>query len=337
MNTNKYLMLIVTLAVSIMLVVGVLVPVIADNTGSGSGSQPAYTNVGDYYYKTPVAGETHTIKGVQDGTTVQILLDGVVLHTLTMGDEAWTVPVISYINDDSTWGNGHTYVAGYLYVPMPDDSDPTVLDNYIFSFNYDIAERYDYGSFDIDFTIEGDKLEKGGSLCTCNFYLSSSGEYTYAESPVIESDTEYLVNDAYGEFGFGTGSTPAYYRYSGFIGSGIGTDVSSVDVLLSEWHIYVVGDDYPEVDSLQYTLDSENVEQGIKLNKITVEMTWEDSQSTVTTYDVEKFIVPVQIGEDGGSSGSSMSPTLVAMLSVIPLIVVVGLIVGTIGYFIRRQ
>ena len=42
---------------------------------------------------------------------------------------------------------------------------------------------------------------------------------------------------------------------------------------------------------------------------------------------------------DFGGSGSSISvsPTISAMLSVIPLIVVVGLIVGTIGYFMRRQ
>lgn len=51
-------------------------------------------------------------------------------------------------------------------------------------------------------------------------------------------------------------------------------------------------------------------------------------------YNMSYFIVPVEIAEGGDSA---MSPTLKSMVSVIPLIVIVGLIVGTVGYFIRRQ
>ena len=42
-------------------------------------------------------------------------------------------------------------------------------------------------------------------------------------------------------------------------------------------------------------------------------------------------------GSGGSGSSTSVSPTISAMLSVIPLIVIVGLIVGTVGYFLRKQ
>lgn len=334
MNTKSFMSVIITLAVGVILTVGVLIPVIADNSGNEE-TNGGYTNTGAYYYKTPVEGETHTIAGVQDGNEIQISYDDEVLYTLTLGEEAWILPIISYINDDSTWGDGHPHIAGYQYFPFPDDSG-TSLDNYIFEFDYDLIDKTDSGS-SIDFTIQGNKVVKSGTENTCNFYLAPSGEYTYAESPIVENNMEYIICDAFGEYGLQTQSAAAYYRYSSFIGEGIGNEVSDVSIPLSEWHVFVAQGDWPEIESIQYTLDSETVEQGIKLNKVEIEATWEDSESTVTNYELTKFIVPVQIGEDGGSSGSSMSPTLVAMLSVIPLIVVVGLIVGTIGYFIRRE
>lgn len=333
MQMKNYMAVMISLAVSVILVVGVLVPIIADNSGNGD-NEPSYTNVGEYYYKTPVEGETHTIVGVHDGYEVQILYDDEVLYTLTLGEEAWILPIISYINDDSTWGDGHPHIAGYQYFPSPDDSG-TSLDDYIFEFDYDLTDKADNGG-SIDFTIQGNKVTHLGVENTCNFYLAPSGEYTYAESPIVGDDMEYIICDAFGEYELQTEGTTAYYRYSGFIGEGIGDEVSDVGITLSEWHVFVVGGGWPEVESIQYTLDSETVEQGIKLNKVHVEMTWEDSESTVTDCDLTKFIVPVQIGEGGGSSGG-MSPTLSAMLSVIPLIVVVGLIIGTVGYFIRRQ
>ena len=321
METKNFISVIITLAVGIILTVGVLIPVISDNSGNG-GNGPAYTNTGEYYYKTPVDGETHTLKGVHNDFEIQILYDEEVLHTLTMGEEAWSLPMLSFIYND------HTYVMGYTYAPYVDGN---ALDDFIDTFMYDATENSsDYYQFDIEFTVHGNEVNLGSTDCICRFYLAPSGEYTYAESPIIENDTEYIISDTYGEFDLE--NLPHWHRYANFTGSGVGTEISGITAFPSEWS----NNNWCEIESIQYTLDSETVEQGIKLNKVEIEATWEDSESTVTNYELTKFIVPVQVGE-GNSSGEGMSPTLSAMLSVIPIIVIVGLIMGAISYFIRRQ
>ena len=320
MDTKNILSVIITLVIGVILTVGVLIPVIADNSGSG-GNESAYTNTGEFYYKTPVEGETHTLKGVKNGFELQILYDDEVLHTLTLGEEAWSLPMLSFIYDD------HTYVMGYTYAPYVDG---TALDDFIDIFIYDLTENSsDYYQFNVEFTIQGNDVNYGPDHHgICRFYLAPSGEYTYAESPIIENDTEYIISDTYGEFDLEN----YWHRYANFTGSGVGTEISGITAFPSEWS----NNNWCAIESIQYTLDSETVEQGIKLNKVEIEATWEDSESTVTNYELTKFIVPVQIGSSGSSSGG-MSPTLTSMLSVIPLIVVVGLIVGTVGFFIRRE
>ena len=94
------------------------------------------------------------------------------------------------------------------------------------------------------------------------------------------------------------------------------SDQKIKDVITRETVTYVLTD-----DGKLYTCGlNDNGQQGIDT----------DGESMITEFTLHDFGEPE-------SSGNGVSPTISAMLSVIPLIVIVGLIIGTVGYFLRKQ
>lgn len=114
---------------------------------------------------------------------------------------------------------------------------------------------------------------------------------------------------------------------------------SSQEIMISspslEWRS---SDDwgYLKFMNLQYTFNTTETSNGIRLDGITIESVWGSDESLTETDTFTKFIVPTVAegsGQSGGGSGGSgLSPTLRTMLSVIPLILTVGLVIGAIGY-----
>lgn len=58
-NTNGFIVAAISIIVSIILITGVLIPVIADN--SGTERTVLYTNAGNYYYNTVTASTSTTL------------------------------------------------------------------------------------------------------------------------------------------------------------------------------------------------------------------------------------------------------------------------------------
>ena len=55
------------------------------------------------------------------------------------------------------------------------------------------------------------------------------------------------------------------------------------------------------------------------------------------TVNAMVIVAPIEITAGSGSGGSGLSPTLTTILSVIPLILTVGLVIGAIGYLRFRE
>ena len=339
MQMKNHLVMIISLAVSIILVVGVLIPVIADNSGNGS-NEPAYTNVGEYYYKTPVEGETHTIEIAVDNDGLTITYDSEPLVTETLADEMILIPL------GVTQGSIGEVLAIFEYVPyvMATEWDAywRVTSSY---FGEGITTTDNFDSFVL--TTDGNQYEYvsgyysgEGEFTLC---IAPTGDYVYANEPIVEdAETIIYLMDGSGEFKL-EDETDGYNKYDAFAGAGDCTTIlDDIEAMEFDCDYSIFNTDGTPAKYFEYQsatvsdLDTEETEYGIKINGATVTSIWEyggDEESMITA--LTHFIVPVNVGETSG--GSTVSPVITTVLSVIPLVMIVGLIVGTIGYFIRRQ
>ena len=322
MNMKNYIVAIVSLAVAIILTVGVLVPVINDSVGSGSGT--GYTNTGDYYYKTPVDGEQHTIVITKDGTNAVITFDDEPFKTIAMGNEGWVLPI--FFNDENPW-MGVIYYELYL-----DYNDPT---------QFDSDPILSIGGSSIStsrtVTINGDKATLDGNSYEydIDLYIAPTGDYVYSDQPVVTDDSTFYLIDGVFTRSVKTDLTDGIDMNISYMAKNSDLTFPTLEKIVAEKDIYGVSTDYLEADSVTVTSVNTTDQNGaVKINGIDMTVTWDDNSTEDVTFT--HLVVPVNVGSGSGSSGG-ISPTLASMLSVIPLIVVVGLIVGTVGYFIRRQ
>ena len=104
-------------------------------------------------------------------------------------------------------------------------------------------------------------------------------------------------------------------------GISVNDGIHSANVKYAQWRSYDGDGEYGEVSdgySVHITVPSADSENGYPSEEI---------DSAIG------YILPAKVSvDDGGSGGSGLSPTLKTMLTVIPLILTVGLVIGAIGY-----
>ena len=332
MQMKNYMAVMISLAVSVILVVGVLVPVIADNSSNDNNGTGGYTNTGEYYYRLAEEGENHTIEVANTGTAITITYDDVLFKTLEMGNESWIVPLIMYNTDTNTDDKAIKYLT-----EVGDSTDVSLWNSVYIGLdilNPNVSKKY---------TIQGSDISYDDNPIIENsvyMYLSNedSDDYVLSKTPVVDNPDEHIwIADAWGEFGLKTDSEDAWSKtVSDFTRTTLEQlpDYNQ-DTTPCNLEAYSVPD-YAEQETFDVTLNTSSVDSGTKIDSLVLHITMDDDSVWNTTFT--QFVVPTQAG-GGSESGSSggMSPTLSAMLSVIPLIVVVGLIIGTVAYFIRRQ
>ena len=320
MNMKNYIVAIVSLAVAIILTVGVLVPVINDSVGSGSGS--GYTNTGDYYYKTPVDGEEHTIVITKDGTNAVITFDDEPFKTIAMGNEGWVLPI--FFNDENPL-MGAIYYELYLNY-----DDPTQFDN-----DPILSIGGSQISTSRTVTINGATamIDGIGYEYDIDLYIAPTGDYVYSDKPIVADDSTFYLIDGVFTRSVKTDSADGIDMNISYMAKNSGLTFPTLEKIVAEKDIYGASSDYLEAESATVTSVNTTDQNGaVKINGIDMTVTWDNNSTEDVTFT--HLVVPVNVGSGGDSS--NISPTLASMLSVIPLIVVVGLIVGTVGYFIRR-
>lgn len=338
-DTKRFTVMIVGLAVAIILVSGLMIPVISSLGGSGT-----YTNTGEYYYKTPVEGETHTIATLYD--TEENLPTGITYdETLIVdlkGEQGFAVPVLLYTS--SRTGHDMLYTITFTRDMNFDTGElwPELYGNGVIQ---DVTQVDENGgeSGEYNASIDGKDITitKRGNSRTYDegevkFFIADKGDLVLSESPVIKEDTTYYLADMYQikEFVSSEESTQVNYGVAGKGTSG----GMSVLYPVEYFGMYKNSVSYSlDESSVTTQIDKTENEYGIKMNGIEIHSVWKNSTDATQTIDIDwtakKMIVPVTVESDGGSG---ISDTLMSLISVIPLITVVGIVLGAITILRRK-
>lgn len=332
---------VIALAIAVTVVMGMMIPIINDTINSGnsgnSGSPIApaetITNEGIVYLEAMDLNMTPIeIRNGQDNVTVN--RDGNTLYTFEKGNESWSIP----LNLDMYRGTYGSTIGLFLlsYQVFQTGDNPEGYLKHLGLIYYDYPEahidRYMYNSVaDLE---EGGyiSIATGGSsgfqmkvydsedqVTSTNdlggtHIISDNGEYAYARSPTVASDTKLIMcnvdlfNDSktiQGTTGYlsylfnlyGVGSVSSWI-------SNIETPQNILCVIPSmAWH---VGNDSGtfNFNSLEYAVNTTETNGGIKVDNVTFTSVWGDANITETNI-LDKFIVPttIELPQEGQNQG----------------------------------
>ena len=325
-DTKKFTTMVVGFAVAILLVTTLMVPVIS-SLGSNDGGS-GYTNTGETKFAnangTEIIGISlnftesyiaslsitknddvvYQIEKDMSNIPEEYDLDTLYDEYLAFGEE-WVLRLHVYC------ANGENKILSYeTYQNCTENIQDTLPDDMPY------GEINPGESYNITITISSDFTFIWGndnfSLPNVIGVIPKSGEndWVFCDKPVIDTDTVILPVHV------------EIYEDEDYMStnvSGLGTWENI------NW--------YSSPPTSTYTYHSSPYNDLIKVDMISEKYIGHNSQEVVIEYTY--FIVPAQIG-DGGGSDSNISPTLMALISVIPLITVVGIVMGAIT-IIRRN
>lgn len=333
MDVKQTTTMIIGMAVAVILVAGLMVPVIS-SLDSGTDDGETLTNTGTVYY-TPVENNS---------TTISLTTEQVIEMKLKMTIDGGTAKELG-----PEWTSENAYTSSfYPILFFTDSNNRKGVEGVLFS--------GDDGEMDAIYL-----MYRGGALYVRAIF-GETGVSSYYLYSVDSSDTATItVNNGTVTYDFPGGSVPAIngtYDYvvsdtssdKGLVLSSSAQVFADTDIIAvtSNGEVSITSDeetgDALVLDGSSFAYGSGNVENlatGMKVwgsndtDTFTLTSTDEDGTYTLTSLDstnhtITSFIVPVQIGGDG--DGTSVPPTLMAMLSVIPLITVVGIVVGAVGF-----
>ena len=335
MNVRNMTMMIISMAIAVVIVTGVLVPVIADSMSDDSSG---YTNTGDYYYKEAKEGENHVLNVDISTNVATISLDGSTLHTITLDNNGLCVPLLVGKQGEANV----IFTLSHFFMPY---GDPIEEETGLYLVPLDATAGSSDNSTTINIT---GKTIEALEITDLQFYISDTGDYVLSEAPVVsEEETIYC---SYLNQSLDPNSDPLDIKLIWLNGYGtvstIETPKSDVDAGpgifgASEYNIWQVGSNYYSClyadDGFQegdITVNTTDTANGVKLNSISATLTYDNEQSPTQTVTISKFIVPVEVGEGGGSS---MPSSIATVLPVIPLVVVIGIIMAGIGVIRMKE
>lgn len=336
-NVKGFMMLAVGLIVSTILVTGVLVPVIGDAI---EGDETTYTNTGEYYYSQAKEGENHTIVITNNTTKATITYDGEVLKEIPMGDDYWFIPLFSFIVDDEKKLCILEYIVGTgMEVPPTNDK---MLD---IPYTGGPVGWGDSGEMTISITgTQVTVSEEGGdepTPYTVDIYLSKTGEYVWADDPIINPSEPIYAMGGKGELTIDGNTRKFAYAAVGCYGLIDEMKTLLEDSILvkdcmtfngSNWQAVLPGSYAPGPENIVSDPQITEIGELDKINGINIETLWQDDSSY--DIDVQRFIVPVTVGIEGSGG---LSPSMTAVLSLVPFLIIIGITLVTIDHMIKKE
>lgn len=302
MDTKNTTTMIIGLAVAVILVAGMMIPVIS-SLGNNSGSGETYTNTGDIYF----ASGNHTLSVTAENTGTEIAVT-VTTDGTTVNEERFTGASIprTYPSHALAWGDDWVLVYDFTYADLFGSSTWTFGLRMVSS-DPDKMMQYQNTTIPSNGTV-GCELESANGTLTISYrgddtsmtgfkgMKAAQGDSVIATAPYVMSDTAFI--------GFNTED------FNGF--TVFGTIDSVTPMVEGDATVTTT----PEGSA--YLIDSITV-TGV--------------EGVEDDIPITQYIVPVQIG---GGTDSGVSDTLMSVISIIPLITVVGIVIGAIG-FIRMK
>lgn len=184
----------------------------------------------------------------------------------------------------------------------------------------------------IAFTLSDDVLSYTSSDTTAKqvsgmlAYVTSEGDYVYAHNPTVAEDTEIIIGGVTHDLATtGSATVDIGYCASGEFGS-FGSD--SVTAILDP-----SSSGGAAYQSTEVTVNSTETDGAYRVDNILFTSTWSDDSTSTATYTY--FLAPATVTVESGGGGG-VGTVLSNLLSVIPLITIVGIIVATIGWLKLR-
>ena len=320
MDIKGHSTMIIAMAIAVVVMTGVMVPVISDaldsagGGGSGSSNEP-YVNSGTAYLKAWDSNE-HQITITDSNVNVVFNYDGTDVLTMAKGSEGWCIPVIVGEHEReevSTYIVCFTYtiadgigLTNMFYLEITQDSNGIISDTWkdqIYAsaqgtvFTIEIYEEYDYKYADV--LVSGEYVSDSLTGVT-KFLSDSSGEYVYAESPVVADGTEVIQMNCYYAYSEAHGSTPSEFTIVEGFSKGdisyLGADYDNYWNIIgftNDSMIMIDGNRYALDDILSCTLSTETLDNGTRINGMTVETLWYyQSDEFTRTYTFDMYIAP---------------------------------------------
>ncbi len=330
MQVNKFMAMAVGLVVGVMLIAGVVAPVIANVSSDGGGSAKSHTNTGgsDRYSLAdentnfsvyPVAEHVISLQPdtVENRVTYEIVSDYMIWFT-ELGDRA-QYGIREHIGD-----SGSVMLFGGTFTML--SITGTTLTGY----------KYD-----------GTTMVLGGSEVL--YYMDPLGSYIDNIGYTYNEETDYYDGTMGTAYMFK--DTPIYAEIDFYVDDegDYGDDVASFYIYGSSTnHNIMVDSDLDCGDTAIFTFTGDILSSiGLTIDGVlyTVPIP-PQGQSPVSVatangmvFDLYMFIVPIEVAEesgaesDDGNSGNGISPTLKTTLTVIPLVMTVGLVLGAVAFF----
>lgn len=340
MELKNAIPMIVGLAVTVVLVAGLMVPVISSLSTDNGENRPEYTNSGSVYYK-PIGADSYTISvGIEqndsDLTTVSISINGgspkIIGPEWVGGSEitALFYPLLTFTQ------NGKMGVEGILFNGSFGNMDAEYFitcggAGYLRMIEGEERPSYNY-LFDID-SLSNRTIQITNGAVTYDFTDPIDAEYN-----LILSDSEVGATSVWA-----TDNAKVYSDdptiFFGCVGD---ATVQSEDPELGDMIV---------IDSSLLSFDFDITDAGtgasvygegsgsavLEFDSSESEGLYTYSGATINDENVNGgVIVPISVGGGSGGSGSGISDTLMSLISVIPLITVVGIVLGAIT-ILRRN
>lgn len=324
LDTKKFTTMAIGLVVAVVLVSGLMVPVISSVSSESGGD----LNKGEWYYKQTTDESNDLLDITQTENDVTISFNETPLKTISFGSEHWAIPLFICTS------GGVEEIVSLVYSPEL-DINGDIVSGKIASVE-DIYLNNDGGgglSSPYSFQFVGRSVYQNGDIPTpvgdsdsCRMYMADKGEFVLCESPTVNAEQEIYAWASECDKVF-EGDILNSYKRSISCGKGTSDQFQMyTSTSYGSWDVYPT-DNYYWVDGIENVqLHTESAGDMVKVDDVTFDLIWSDNPAQPIACTT--FIAPV--GESEGGSG--LSPTLTTLLSVIPLITVIGIIIGVIGY-----
>ena len=304
MDVKNFVTMSIALIIGVVLIAGVVAPVIADvSDDSGSGSGETYINTGDTKYTFTDATTRLSIYPYVGGSNE----GGYSFEPESVADRTGYLGEAMFYTEDGR--NGEIYT----------EDSPVILCIYINGGDEWYADQVDIVGTNLTFTPNGETT-------------AVTIPISMIENPNGNAVVVALLGDGYlGETFYANANSRVICAVSVRTGSSSGCDILISGTVGNNTATLVDGS--PDITSVGqsavFTIEDNQI-TGITVtvngNEYDVSIALPDDSSQTALVEM---ILPVDV-TDG--SGSGISGTLATILSVIPLILTVGLVIGAIGF-----
>ena len=266
--------------------------------------------------------------------------------------DGWSIPLFACNDVDD-----HTYLYSiYYYIEYNTSTHDMVKTTEINAPCLDF-DGLSSGNIPTTYNISGRSISvDGGSNISDDliFYQTNTGDFVLSESPVVTE--EQMIYTSYMFQTYDPSSDPRTIKYVSIAGSGtidtIGNGKISSDSgngifipsALYDWETYnsttgqnidwfdcLSASGWEEGDVVTHTTPTNNE---TKLDDISLTVRWENTDNPTQNVELTKFIVPVTVGIEGSGG---LSPSMTAVLSLVPFLIIIGITLVTIDHMIKKE